>query len=199
MDNFKCGHVRTPENSTGVKRVRCRACVSKYSRSYDERHPGRREESRRRWDERNPGRTRDAIAAWQRAHPEAMDAARQRYEESGGIERAKRARGIAKAGSPEHIAKLAANASKGDLIGYRGIHKKARVELPRECSFCGATKGRLDCALKKETPPESLRLDPTVGCWHSVRVEDYMRLCGSCHVRYDHPRAIEIVREMIVS
>lgn len=74
---------------------------------------------------------------------------------------------------------------RGDQVGYGGAHKRHRAVLPKECAHCGKTDGRLDVALRHDAPNDRLIWCPKRGRWYSVQAEDYLRLCRSCHVRYD--------------
>lgn len=101
-------------------------------------------------------------------------------------------RGRSQPCSDERRARIAASQSgslahhwAGDAVGYGGAHKRHRALLPRRCESCGSTQGRLDAALRHETPLERLR-----GCVRRKRIfstatADYIRLCRSCHLRYD--------------
>jgi hypothetical protein len=93
--------------------------------------------------------------------------------------------------APETRRKIAATQAgkrsvqwSGDDVGYMGMHKRARAVLPRRCASAdGSCAGQLDAALRSDAPAEFLRHTP-YGT-HSTRLEDYIRLCRSHHVRYD--------------
>jgi hypothetical protein len=74
---------------------------------------------------------------------------------------------------------------RGDQVGYGGAHKRHRAALPQICAHCGTTAGRLDVALSHDTPAERLVWCATRERFYSVRSVDYLRLCRSCHIRYD--------------
>lgn len=74
---------------------------------------------------------------------------------------------------------------KGDAVGISGAHKRHRAALPKRCEHCGRTDGRLDAALRKDTPVERLLGSVRHRRHYSVHTEDYMRLCRSCHCKYD--------------
>lgn len=93
---------------------------------------------------------------------------------------------------PEHRARIAAAKRgernqnwQGDNIGYRGAHNRvARALAGQPCAHADDTcHGRMEIALRHDTPSEFVKLDPA-GCY-SPRVEHYLRLCHSHHVRYD--------------
>jgi len=95
-------------------------------------------------------------------------------------------------GDPFHVTPRRAGSDhpnwKGDGISYSAVHLRAQAVLPRSCAACGATDARLEVALRHDAGPEHLRDDTTNGPY-SVRLEDYVRLCVTCHRRYDSPRA----------
>jgi 5-methylcytosine-specific restriction endonuclease McrA len=69
--------------------------------------------------------------------------------------------------------------------GYWAWHFRLRTDLPREeCASCGKTGCLLDAALLKSTPLDRIRTDERGRRW-SIRLEDYVVLCRSCHKRYD--------------
>lgn len=70
----------------------------------------------------------------------------------------------------------------GDAVGIGGAHKRHRAALPKQCERCGRTEGRLDAALREETPVERLLGSVRLRRHYSVRTEDYMRLCRPCHM-----------------
>ncbi len=74
---------------------------------------------------------------------------------------------------------------------YQVVHTNARKVLPRECAMEDETcKGRLECALRKDAPPELVRTDERIGCRYFVGInvlDGYMRMCTSHHIRYDNP------------
>lgn len=75
-------------------------------------------------------------------------------------------------------------------MGYSGLHKRVIKTLPKVCKSCGETSGRLEAALLKTAPTENLREhlnQKGVLVPFSIRVEDYVRLCLTCHRRYDSP------------
>lgn len=65
----------------------------------------------------------------------------------------------------------------GDKVGYTGVHKWIYKKLgkPRTCSHCGSTKKN-----KYEWANISGK--------YFRKVEDYIRLCTSCHRKYDNKR-----------
>ncbi len=69
---------------------------------------------------------------------------------------------------------------KGDDAGYAGIHKRARARLPRVCVHCGATRN-LEAALIHGRATKFSRQ----GRRYSTDTNDYVRLCKSCHRKYD--------------
>jgi hypothetical protein len=73
----------------------------------------------------------------------------------------------------------------GDAVGYAGAHKRHRATLPKSCAHCGRRTGRLDVALRKDTPPERLLGSVRLRRHYSIHSDDYMRLCRSCHCKYD--------------
>jgi hypothetical protein len=74
----------------------------------------------------------------------------------------------------------------GDTIGYGGMHDRVRRVLQGQpCSLADTScKGPIHAALihgrgtKQEMRDGAMR-------WYSTRVEDYVPLCDSHHVRYD--------------
>lgn len=68
---------------------------------------------------------------------------------------------------------------KGDAISKKAIHDWVYKTLgsPTTCENCGTTEGRLDWANKSQE--------------YKRDISDWMRLCRTCHVRYDNigPRA----------
>lgn len=88
--------------------------------------------------------------------------------------------------SDETRAKIAAAKWKGDDVGYRSSHRRHDKVLPKACALTDETcEGELQSAFDHGTPPEFVKIDPRTGCRYSTRVEDYLRLCKSHHVRYD--------------
>ena len=63
---------------------------------------------------------------------------------------------------------------KGAAVGYAALHSWVRrwKELPKYCKECGSTTKRLNWANKDHTYRRNL--------------EDYIALCGSCHIKYDY-------------
>lgn len=102
--------------------------------------------------------------------------------------------------SPEHVAAATAaqargaedSSWKGDDVGYSAMHTRARRLLPKVCAHCGTTNGQLYAALDHvHAPTENLRTGYDGGfirTW-SISTDDYVRLCGSCHIRFDHGAA----------
>ncbi|MPZ13758.1 MAG: hypothetical protein GEU73_04940 [Chloroflexi bacterium] len=100
--------------------------------------------------------------------------------------------------SPSHRAHLAVAARarigerngnwRGDNISYMSAHRRAKEVLSGQpCAHADDTcKGQLEAAFSHGTPAEFVRIAQRTGYRYSVRVEDYMRLCGSHHKRYDH-------------
>lgn len=74
---------------------------------------------------------------------------------------------------------------RGAQVGYGGAHKRHRASLPLECAHCGTVEGRLDVALRSAVPESRLVFCEKRGRCYSVDPADYLRLCRSCHVRYD--------------
>lgn len=74
----------------------------------------------------------------------------------------------------------------GEDCGYAAVHQRAKRVLPRVCSHCGATEGRLDCALRRDAPIDSIRTSPQ-GRYSVAWPPDlaYFRLCKKCHATYD--------------
>lgn len=67
---------------------------------------------------------------------------------------------------------------KGNEAGYHALHKRVVVERgkPQLCEQCGQTKGRMEwCNLSG----------------NYTDINDYARLCNSCHKRLDHERRVE--------
>jgi len=66
---------------------------------------------------------------------------------------------------------------KGNKIGYQGVHQWLRRNYgqPKECEWCnGKNAKRFEWA----------------NIYHSFKRDraDYIRLCKSCHSKYDHPK-----------
>jgi len=77
---------------------------------------------------------------------------------------------------------------KGDDIGYSGVHYRANLVLPLECSHAdGSCRGKLDIAFRHDVPPALVRIDIHRGRRYYIGDprEGYMRLCRSHHRRYD--------------
>jgi hypothetical protein len=76
----------------------------------------------------------------------------------------------------------------GDDVGYHGVHKRLRTTRgrPDRCDHCGTLDAGLlyEWALNWEGDPTTT-VDPTNGCDYSVDLDDYVRLCSSCHRRFD--------------
>lgn len=92
--------------------------------------------------------------------------------------------------SAAHRARLSAARWGGREPGYGGMHDRVRDALPRECLHCGATKARLEVALRHDGSPSARRRARHGGKEksYSLKAEDYIRLCHSCHAKYDdHP------------
>lgn len=82
----------------------------------------------------------------------------------------------------------AANSNwKGDDVGYDAAHWRLRKSLPRICKACGTTEGRLEIALLRTAPEGHIKEDRRHGPY-STEPGDYVRLCVTCHRRYDSPR-----------
>lgn len=75
---------------------------------------------------------------------------------------------------------------KGRDAGYSAVHIRAR-HLPKICSVCGTTEGRIEIALRHDAPPDNIKTHD--GVPYSVDASDYLRMCVRCHRRYDSPRA----------
>lgn len=71
---------------------------------------------------------------------------------------------------------------------YAAAHMRHGRRLPMECAFCGTTEGRLDAALRHDAPQDHVIETVQYGVRrrYSLRTEDYMRLCRSCHRAYDY-------------
>lgn len=70
--------------------------------------------------------------------------------------------------------------------GYRAMHQRLRQVLPAECAYCGSDQN-LHVALRHDGSPSARRIG-RVGCHlhvYSIKVEDYLRLCATCHQVYD--------------
>lgn len=67
---------------------------------------------------------------------------------------------------------------KGDSVGYDALHLRVVVARgkPQKCEECGETEGRMEWANLS-------------GNYYDVN--DYARLCVSCHKRLDHERRVE--------
>lgn len=92
------------------------------------------------------------------------------------------------AAHPEYVLKRAAGRYRGTAVSYGAAHDRACAVLPRECAICGRSDGQLDCALKPDAPESHIKLcvdGPRKGCRYSTYVEDYQRLCKSCHSKLD--------------
>jgi hypothetical protein len=76
---------------------------------------------------------------------------------------------------------------KGDEASYGAVHRRARLSLPHKCAACGTEDGRLELALLHNVPAEYLKRDGRHGPF-STRPDDYIRLCVTCHRRYDSPK-----------
>lgn len=74
---------------------------------------------------------------------------------------------------------------KGEDVGYDAVHWRARTLLPRQCAACGTTSGRLEIALLRTAT--DVQEAPGHGPY-STNPDDYVRLCVTCHRRYDSPR-----------
>lgn len=96
---------------------------------------------------------------------------------------------IARIASAQAGAKSAA--WRGDTVGYGGAHKRHRAALPPYCEECGATNEttRIDVALRHDAPVERLLGDVRRRQMFSLSTDDYVRLCRSCHIRYDRALA----------
>lgn len=70
----------------------------------------------------------------------------------------------------------------GNDAGYGAIHRRARIELPQKCYFCGELE-RLEVALVHERGNKTEN-----GLLFSTDLNDYIRLCVECHRRYDLAR-----------
>ncbi len=70
---------------------------------------------------------------------------------------------------------------KGDNVGYHGLHKWISLIAgkPNLCEFCGITKAK-----RFEWANET-------GLYKRIR-DDWIRLCASCHRRYDRQRRLSI-------
>ena len=101
----------------------------------------------------------------------------------------------------ERIGELAQNWS-GDNVGYHGVHIRARKILPKQCRACGATEARLQVALRHDAAAANLRTHDylkngtLVTLAYSVKTDEYVRLCETCHRQYDSP--IEAKRLVII-
>jgi len=80
---------------------------------------------------------------------------------------------------------------RGDEVTYSGIHFRARRDLRGlPCTHVddGTCQGSMTMALNHDAPKEFLRVQDggiQDGFVYSVRVEDYIPMCKSHHVRYD--------------
>lgn len=147
---------------------RKRARHAAYMRAYNA-DPRRREEKRQRdlvyaATHREEARVRSA--AWLAANPErARDAARARYERTKVL-----------IGRP----RADAHANwRGDQVGYHALHVwlAANYGKPSLCEHCGTTTAKRF---------EWANVDHV---YRRVR-EDWMRLCTSCHRKYDYAAGI---------
>lgn len=61
----------------------------------------------------------------------------------------------------------------GDNVGMKALHEWVYKTLgrPQKCEHCGTTEGQLDWANKSQKYKRS--------------VDDWIRLCRACHVKYD--------------
>lgn len=102
---------------------------------------------------------------------------------------------------PERVGELAQNWS-GDNVGYHGVHIRARKILPKQCRVCGATEARLQVALRHDAASVNLRTHDylkngtLITLAYSVKTDEYVRLCETCHRQYDSP--IEAKRLVII-
>lgn len=75
-----------------------------------------------------------------------------------------------------------------DGVSYSGAHARAWGVLSRACLHCGRAEGQLDAALRHDGSPSARRRVFYRGRWRSfsVKPEDYIPLCVSCHRKYDY-------------
>lgn len=74
---------------------------------------------------------------------------------------------------------------KGDKVGYMGLHKRVRKELgtPDTCEYCG----------KSGLSGRQIHWANKSGEYHTD-LDDWIRLCVSCHHKYDKNRVSDPLR-----
>lgn len=72
-------------------------------------------------------------------------------------------------------------------VTYTAVHRRLKSVLPQLCAVADDTcKGRVESAFRHDAAPSKhRRYDTAMRRWYSVRVEDYVPLCRSHHIRYD--------------
>lgn len=70
-------------------------------------------------------------------------------------------------------------------LSYAAVHKQCRtLYAGQPCRRCGAA-GKIEVALRPDTPDERLLISVTLRWLYSLDPADYEPLCKSCHVRQD--------------